>query len=399
MIDDAATSGRDHRGRGSPSGCRLPLAVLEGTVAMAVVDPRGSVVGVTARWCALTGLSPESLTGGRWSELADPPGLPPWDGPPSGAAGEPVPFRLHLRAADGTGVPVQAQASRLAGADDLPAGGWLVTAVPVADDPASGSRGGAEGSVDGRPPATEPRPEGSDLVASVSHELRNPLTSIVSFTDLLRDGLETDGLSEQREFLDIIQRNSDRLLRLVDDLLLLDRLESGAVQPECEDVDLPTIVEVAALSIGPAVEDKGLVLDVECGEGPPLRGDVGRLGQLVDNLLANAVKFTLPRGSVRVTTEPLSNGWRLVVSDTGIGVPADEQGKLFRRFYRASNARQDATSGSGLGLVIARRIAEMHRGSIELCSDEGRGTTVTVELRGMEDGVRPEPSSTAVVRR
>jgi PAS domain S-box-containing protein len=222
----------------------------------------------------------------------------------------------------------------------------------------------------------------SDLVASVSHELRTPLTSIVSFTHLLRDGLGTDGVADQAEFLDIITRNTDRLLRLVDDLLLLDRLESNSLQVSNEWVDFPSLVEIAVSSIRPAAKEKGVTLLSESVSGPPLVGDVDRLGQLIDNLLANAVKFTPPKGQVRTEVTRTDDAWRLVVSDTGIGIPIDEQHQLFQRFYRASNARQVSASGSGLGLLIALRITELHQGSIDVASVEGRGTTVTVELRG-----------------
>ena len=222
----------------------------------------------------------------------------------------------------------------------------------------------------------------SDLVASVSHELRTPLTSIVSFTHLLRDGLGTDGVADQAEFLDIITRNTDRLLRLVDDLLLLDRLESNSLQVSNEWVDFPSLVEIAVSSIRPAAKEKGVTLVSESEPGPPLVGDVDRLGQLIDNLLANAVKFTPAKGQVRTEVSRTADGWRLVVSDTGIGIPMDEQHELFQRFYRASNARQASASGSGLGLLIALRITELHQGTIDVKSVEGRGTTVNVELRG-----------------
>jgi PAS domain S-box-containing protein len=224
----------------------------------------------------------------------------------------------------------------------------------------------------------------SDLVVSVSHELRTPLTSIVSFTKLLADGLGTDQLSDQAEFIGVIGRNTERLLRLVDDLLLLDRLESNTADGDPEPVDLPGLVNLAIASIHPLATEKGVDLVWRLKAGPPLNGDVGRLGQLVDNLLANAVKFTPSGGEVTVTTYPVDGGWHLEVADTGIGIPTGEVGDLFRRFFRASNARSQAVSGSGLGLAIARRVAELHGGTIEISSAEGEGTTVTAVLSGIE---------------
>lgn len=232
----------------------------------------------------------------------------------------------------------------------------------------------------------------SQLVASVSHELRTPLTSIVSFTGLLRDGLGADPLEDQVEFLDIIGRNTDRLIRLVDDLLFLDKLDSNLMPLEFEPVNLPQLVSQAVASIRPRAESRDLELAVRCTQGPPLQGDPQRLGQLVDNLLANAVKFTPDGGRVSVRVVPDGDGWLLEVSDTGIGVPDDEQGEIFERFFRASNARRQAMAGSGLGLAIVKRIVQAHGGSIEIMSGEGEGTTCSVTLPGAG---RPVPTSSA----
>jgi signal transduction histidine kinase len=223
----------------------------------------------------------------------------------------------------------------------------------------------------------------TDLVASVSHELRSPLTSIVSFTHLLRDGLGTDTLEDQLEFLEIIGRNSQRLLRLVDDLLVLDRLESTDLLLDVEQVAPDKLVSAAVSSIRPVAEEKGVHLSATVTQGPTVLGDKDRLGQLIDNLLSNAVKFTPSGGSVKATCEPIGGRWRIEVADSGIGIPTDEIGALFQRFYRASNAHHESVSGSGLGLAIALRIAELHRGSITVRSEEGKGTTFAVELEGV----------------
>jgi len=220
----------------------------------------------------------------------------------------------------------------------------------------------------------------TQLVASVSHELRTPLTSIVSFTRLLSDGLGSDPMEDQEEFLGVIERNTGRLIRLVDDLLLLDRLESNAEQITTEEMDVPALVQLAISSIRPVADEKGVSLDWRLTPGLTLTGDVGRIGQLIDNLLANAVKFTPSGGKVTVEANPIDDGWRLEVADTGIGIPEDEQALLFRRFFRARNAHGQGVSGSGLGLVIVKRVAEIHGGSVEISSVEGSGTTVTVCL-------------------
>jgi len=230
----------------------------------------------------------------------------------------------------------------------------------------------------------------TDLVASVSHELRTPLTSIVSFTRLLRDGLGRDSIEDQAEFLGVIDRNTERLLGLVDDLLLLDRMESNTAQLTLEPVDIPALLDLAVSSIHPSAVEQGVTLHCALTPGPILIGDVGRLGQLVDNLLANAVKFTPKGGRVAVEAEPMEGGgWRIEVTDTGIGVPSDELDQLFQRFFRASNARGKSMSGSGLGLAIVRRVAELHRGTVNISSGEGRGTSVTVTMLGAQNPLVP----------
>lgn len=234
----------------------------------------------------------------------------------------------------------------------------------------------------------------TELLASVSHEIRTPLTSIASFTQLLRDGLATDGVAEQEEHLSVIVRNVDRLQRMVEDLLFLDRAVLGPAPAELDLVDVSDLVAMAVSSIRPEAAEHGVSVTAEVAAGPPLRGDIQRLGQLVDNLLANAVRFTAPSGCVRVTAIPENGGWRLEVTDTGIGIPDGEQDRVFERFYRASNARRQVASGSGLGLAIVQRVAEFHGGSVEVRSAEGQGTTFTVRLGGVaESGTSLSPLS------
>jgi PAS domain S-box-containing protein len=220
----------------------------------------------------------------------------------------------------------------------------------------------------------------SAFLAEISHELRTPLTSILSFTELLGDGLGRDRLEEQREFLDVISRNASRLIRLVDDLVLLDRIETGKIGIEWGSFDVPSLVTASVSSFTPTADRRGISLETEIGEGPPLCGDAHRVAQVLDVLLSNAVKFTPDGGRIFVTARPVGRAWQLEVTDSGIGVPAAERESLFERFYRASNARAARVPGSGLGLSIARAIAELHGGSIELGDAEQRGTVVTVRL-------------------
>ncbi len=204
----------------------------------------------------------------------------------------------------------------------------------------------------------------SAFLAEISHELRTPLTSILSFTELLRDGVGKDDPLEQAEFLEVISRNADRLLRLVDDLLLLDKAETGALAVEWGSCDIPALVSAAVATFMPAANAKQIVLEAEIAEGPLIAGDAQRLAQLFDVLLSNAVKFTPEKGRVLVTTTAVDEHWLIAVADSGIGVPPAERSSLFERFYRASNARAARIPGSGLGLSVARAIATLHGGEI-----------------------------------
>jgi signal transduction histidine kinase len=219
----------------------------------------------------------------------------------------------------------------------------------------------------------------TDLVLSVSHELRTPLTSIVSFSDLLD---ERPSLSEeQAEYLSIIRRNAKRLLHLVEDLLLLGRLESRTVTMAASAVDLPGLVESAVEAVGETPDGRGVALELTVEPGPPLQADPAHLRQLVDNLLSNAVKYTGAGGRVRIEVGPLDRGWQLAVSDNGIGIPELERAAVFDRFVRGSNARQTGATGTGLGLSIARAVAQLHHGGIELLADDDPGCTFVVTLR------------------
>jgi PAS domain S-box-containing protein len=220
----------------------------------------------------------------------------------------------------------------------------------------------------------------ASFLAEISHELRTPLTSILSFTELLRDGVGQDDPAEQVEFLDVITRNADRLLRLVDDLLLLDRAETGVLPLEWGTIDIPSLVESAVTTFAPQADPKRISLESDLGEGLLIPGDAQRIAQLIDVLLSNAIKFTPEGGRVTVRATPTEEHWFISVADTGIGVPVAERGSLFERFYRASNARAARIPGSGLGLSVARAIARLHGGEITISDSDAGGTVALVAL-------------------
>jgi PAS domain S-box-containing protein len=219
----------------------------------------------------------------------------------------------------------------------------------------------------------------NQFLAIVSHELRTPLTSIVSFSELIKG--EADGLTpEGVKFLDIIERNADRMHRLVGDLLMLDRLEAGALPLDLAPVSIADLAAEAVRSAAPAAAKQGIAIEVRAGEGPLVAADHRRLTQVLDNLIANAVKFSHRNRRVLVTAGYAGGQWRIDVTDQGIGIPPAEAGQLFSRFVRASNARTAGLPGTGLGLSIVKVLTEMHGGHVEVDSTLGRGSTFSVFL-------------------
>jgi PAS domain S-box-containing protein len=230
-----------------------------------------------------------------------------------------------------------------------------------------------------------------EFVALVSHELRTPLTSIIGYVDLVSDEEGGPVTSEQRHFLDVIKRNSQRLLRLVGDLLFVAQVESGKLALETGPVDLAGVARDCLEAARPRADEKEIQLGLVAGPLRAFQGDRVRLAQLLDNLVSNAVKFTPRGGRVEVGVAERDGDAVVTVADTGIGIPPAEQERLFERFFRAESATRLAIPGSGLGLTISKAIAEAHGGSISVASEEGRGTTFSVALplaRENEDAAR-----------
>lgn len=231
------------------------------------------------------------------------------------------------------------------------------------------------------------------FTASVSHELRTPLTSILGYLELLRESLsELD--SAQDRYLSVIDRNANRLLHLVNDLLFVAQIQQGNFEIERERVDPGELARAAIESARPAADVKQIDLRLQTGGSRPILGDPIRLGQALDNLVSNAVKFTQEGGHVLVGAEVSDGRCTLTVSDDGIGIPKAEQARLFERFFRSSNASDNVIPGTGLGLTIARAIVEAHGGTIDLESSPNSGTTARISIPAVEppDG-RPSPSS------
>jgi PAS domain S-box-containing protein len=216
------------------------------------------------------------------------------------------------------------------------------------------------------------------FVSTVSHELRTPLAAMDGWLHILLDGEPGPLNEEQHRFLTTVKRNSDRLMRLVGDLLLIGQMDAGRFTLDMTDVDVSELVsETVALFEGTATE-KRIELTADMAPGAVVRGDRLRLGQLLSNLVSNAVKFTPEGGQVRVRVGEQGGTCVVEVTDSGIGIPAEERSHLFERFYRASTAT--GTAGSGLGLAISKAIAAAHGGTIRIADSGGSGTRFVVEI-------------------
>ena len=217
-----------------------------------------------------------------------------------------------------------------------------------------------------------------EFVASVSHELRTPLTSIHGFTSLV---LERDDLPDEvRQQLGVVERNVDRLDRLVADLLQTAQVERGLVHLERERTDLAALVRQSLEAARPAVEAAGLTLASRVPKQLIVMVDPQRFAQVVDNLLSNAVKYTPSGGRIEVDLSVTHDRVELVVVDTGIGIGVRDRNHIFSRFFRTRHAAQRSIQGIGLGLSISKAIVDSHGGRIEVESEEGRGSTFRVRL-------------------
>ena len=215
-----------------------------------------------------------------------------------------------------------------------------------------------------------------EFVALISHDLRTPLTSIMGYVELsLDEPLEAD----TRSYLEVVSRSSSRLLRLVDDLLFVARLQSGGLELAPADIDLAEVARQAAEEARGRAAAKDLDLAVEADGAVSVTADRGRLFQLLDNLVTNAIKFT-PDGG-RVEIKVLRNGRAVLeVCDTGIGFTTAEAARVFERFYRTEGAVERQVPGTGLGLFIAAAIADAHGGTISAHPRDGGGAVFRVEL-------------------
>lgn len=213
------------------------------------------------------------------------------------------------------------------------------------------------------------------FVSSVSHELRTPLTSILGYLDLALTEEDVD--PEMEVYLTVAKRNAERLLHLVGDLLTI---ASDAMTIEPRHADLAEVVNHSVHAAQPKAKAGGITLQLSTCDTVTGHFDPDRIGQAIDNLISNAIKYTPDGGTVTVTVSTTGHELRCEVTDTGVGMTEEELDQAFTRFFRAANAHSSTIPGAGLGLAITKSIIDNHRGYITLSSNPGKGTTATLTL-------------------
>lgn len=214
-----------------------------------------------------------------------------------------------------------------------------------------------------------------DFTANVSHELKTPLTAISGYAELIENHM-VDPEQETR-FAQEIQQNANRLLSLINDIIRLSELDNSENLVRYEQVDLDLVAQESVNNLTVNAEKRGVKLYYE-GEPCTLRADRGMLTELVDNLAANAIRYNNEGGEVHVKVAHENQQPVLMVSDNGIGIPKDQQDRIFERFYRVDKSRSKQTGGTGLGLAIVKHIVELHDAQITVESEPGKGTMMKV---------------------
>lgn len=218
-----------------------------------------------------------------------------------------------------------------------------------------------------------------EFLSNISHELRTPLTSIIAFVETLEDGAIDDS-ENNRRFLNVIRRNAERMHVLIADILELSLIESGNVSIDKGHVRVAHLVDEIFDSLSAKAEERDILLSHDIDAEARVHADLGRLEQMLTNLIDNAIKFNRSAGSVEVTLKQTPDRSVISVADTGEGIMAEHLGRIFERFYRLDRGRSREVGGTGLGLAIVKHLARLHGGEVSVESELARGTTFHIEL-------------------
>lgn len=216
-----------------------------------------------------------------------------------------------------------------------------------------------------------------EFSANVSHELKTPLTTIYGHAEMLFNGMVKE--EDKPVFYGHIKDEASRLITLIEDILLISRLDEGAGRELLEDVELSPVIAQTVEALSQKAEENGVTFQISC-EKAVLRANRSQIYELFYNLIDNAIKYNKPGGTVGINVTDGGGELALSVSDTGIGIPKEAQGRVFERFFRVDRSRSKKTGGTGLGLAIVKHIALAHSGRIELKSEAGAGTTITIRF-------------------
>jgi two-component system phosphate regulon sensor histidine kinase PhoR len=223
------------------------------------------------------------------------------------------------------------------------------------------------------------------LISNVNHELRTPLTSIIGYTELLQRDISQSQNVEQGHYLEVLQRNSQTLLNLVESLLSLSKFDSGVGKLPNEEIFLKPTIENAIFTLQPALEKSAIRCEIRTENDLSIRGDVGQINQLLINLIANAIKFSPPGGVIEIELNKITgvgnkNAAQIKIVDRGIGIAQSELDSIFDRFYRGQNIDADKYQGTGLGLAIVKQVVDHHHGTIHVQSVLGEGSTFIISI-------------------
>ena len=222
-----------------------------------------------------------------------------------------------------------------------------------------------------------------EFVADVSHELKTPITSIIGYADTLQDGEYDEETT--KKFLNVISQEGRRMSNLVSDLLTLSRYDTNKVQKEVTEFDLGELAKKCQEKLRIEIEKKKQ--NVECyvtADVPPIKADKAGIERVILNVLSNAIKYTEEHGSIKIYVGFVYNDAYIKIIDNGIGIPKEDLGRIFERFYRVDKARTREMGGTGLGLSIAKEIIQQNNGSIDIKSEYGKGTEVVIRIPAMK---------------